>query len=184
VRSTWFDNRVTDPVSNVTDPARSTPTAITQQRQNLGKTRIWGIQNDLEYRLGPSWRVGAAYVYDQARVTENPTNTILVGRFLPQVPVHRGSVRVSYANARLATIAASVQFLGSQFDEDLNLATRRLPKYTIADLTASRALGRNLEIFVAVQNLFDAEYFVGTLPTTVGAPRFVSGGFRLRMARR
>jgi outer membrane receptor protein involved in Fe transport len=66
----------------------------------------------------------------------------------------------------------------------LNLATRRLPKYTLADLTASRALGRNLEIFVAVQNLFDAEYFVGTLPTTVGAPRFVSGGFRLRMARR
>jgi outer membrane receptor protein involved in Fe transport len=181
LRTTWFDNRVTDPVSNVTDPARSTPNAITQQRQNLGRTRIWGIQNDVEYRLGTFWRVGAAYVYDQARVTENPANTALVGLFLPQVPKHRGSVRVAYANAKLATIAASLQFLGSQFDEDLNLAARRLPSYAVADVTASRAIGRNLEIFLGVQNLFDAEYFVGTLPTTVGAPRFVTGGFRLRL---
>jgi outer membrane receptor protein involved in Fe transport len=184
IRSTWFDNRVTDPVSNVTDPARSTPTAITQQRQNLGKTRIWGIQNDVEYRLGTSWKVGAAYVYDQAHVTENPANTALVGRFLPQVPAHRASVRLAYVNRKLATIAASAQFLGSQFDEDQNLATRRLPKYGLADLTASRALGRNLEVFLAVQNLLDAEYFVGTLPSTVGAPRFVSAGFRLRLSGR
>jgi iron complex outermembrane receptor protein len=183
-RSTWFDNRVTDPVSNVTDPARSTPTAITQQRQNLGETRIWGIQNDLEYRITGSWRVGGGYVYNQARVTENPSNPLLVGRFLPQVPAHRGSVRVSYVNARLATIAASVQFLGSQFDEDLNLPSRTLPKYAVADLTASRGFGRNLEVFLAVQNMFDTEYFVGTLPTTVGSPRFVSGGFRLRVGSR
>ena len=181
LRSTWFDNRVTDPVSNVTDPARSTPTAITQQRQNLGRTRIWGIQNDVEYRIGTSWRVGAAYVYDQAKVTKNPANTALVGLFLPQVPVHRGSVRLAYTNPKLATIAASVQFLGAQFDEDQNLASRQLPKYALADLTASRPIGRNVELFFAVQNIFDAEYFVGTLPTTVGAPRFVSGGFRLRL---
>ncbi len=184
IRSTWFDNRVTDPVSNVTDPARSTPTAITQQRQNLGKTRIWGIQNDVEYRIGSSWRIGAAYVYDQARVTENPSNPILVGRYLPQVPVNRGSVRFSYVNPKLATIAASVQGLGAQFDDDLNLASRRLPSYAVADLTASRGFGRNLEVFLAVQNMFDAEYFVGTLPTTVGAPRFVSAGFRLRVGGR
>jgi outer membrane receptor protein involved in Fe transport len=184
IRTTWFDNRVTDPVSNVTDPARSTPTAITQQRQNLGETRIWGIQNDLEYRIGRSWRVGGGYVYDQAKVTENPSNPVLVGRFLPQVPVHRGSIRVSYVNARLATIAASAQFLGSQFDDDLNLASRTLPKYAVADLTASRGFGRNVEVFLAVQNMFDAEYFVGTLPTTVGAPRFVSAGLRLRVGTR
>jgi iron complex outermembrane recepter protein len=184
VRSTWFDNRVTDPVSNVTDPVRSTPTSITQQRQNLGKTRIWGIQNDVEYRLGSFWRLGAAYVYDQARVTENPAETDLVGNYLPQVPAHRGSVRLAYANPRLATIAASVQFLGSQFDEDQNLPSRRLPSYAVADVTATRALGQNLEVFLAVQNLFDAEYFVGTLPTTVGAPRFVSAGFRLRLGGR
>ena len=78
------------------------------------------------------------------------------------------------------SVAASVQFLGAQFDEDQNLSARRLPAYTLVDLTASRAVGRTAELFVGVQNLLNAEYFVGTLPTTVGAPRFVSAGFRLR----
>ena len=178
IRTSWFDNRVKDPVSNVT-----ISTGI-QQRQNLGRTRIWGIQNDVEYRPGPSWKFSGGYVYDQAKVTENPANPALVGKFLPQVPVHRGTLRVVYSNARYATVAAGVQFVGAQFDEDQNLATRQLPKYAAADVVASRAFGRTFEIFLGVQNLFDAEYFVGTLPTTVGSPRMVSAGFRLRLAGR
>jgi outer membrane receptor protein involved in Fe transport len=182
LRSTWFDNRVKDPVSNVTDVTRSTPAATVQQRQNLGKTRIWGIQNDFEYRIGSAWKLAGAYVYDHAAVTENPSNPALVGRFLPQVPSHRASLRLAYVNAKLATVAAGVQLLGAQFDEDLNIVARRLPRYAVADITASRAVGRTIEAFLAAQNLFDAEYFVGTLPTTVGAPRSFSAGFRLRLA--
>ncbi len=181
VRGTWFDNRVKDPVSNVT---LQTGATVIQQRQNLGRTRIWGAQTDLEYRVGSSWRVTAGYVYDEARVRENPANTALVGKFLPQVPRHRGSLRLVYANPRLATVAAGFQFVGAQFDEDQNLASRRLPRYALAELSAFRSVGRNVEVFLGVQNLFDAEYFVGTLPTTVGAPRFVSGGLRVRLSGR
>jgi hypothetical protein len=35
-----------------------------------------------------------------------------------------------------------------------------------------------------VQNLFDEEYFVGTLPTTIGSPRLVTGGLRMRFTGR
>lgn len=175
LRTTWFDNRVKDPVSNVTISSG------TQQRQNLGRTRIWGIQSDVEYKLGTAWKVAAAYVYDQAKVTKNAANTDLVGKFLPQVPTHRGSLRAAYSNPRLLTLAGSVQFIGSQFDDDLNTATRRLPKYAVVDMVASRNISPNAEVFLGVQNLFDAEYFVGTLPTTVGAPRLVTGGVRLRI---
>ena len=179
LRSTWFDNRLKDPVSNVTisPPGGS----VTQQRQNLGRTRIWGVQSDAEYRLGSWLKVVAAYVYDQAKVTDNETNTELVGRYLPQVPVHRGSIRAAYANPRLFNFAAGLQFVGSQFDDDLNQASRRLPEFTVVDLTASREFNSNLELFVGVQNLFDKEFFVGTLPTTVGAPRLVTGGLRIRL---
>jgi hypothetical protein len=31
-----------------------------------------------------------------------------------------------------------------------------------------------------VQNLFEQDYFVGTLPTTVGSPRLVHVGVRVR----
>jgi len=179
LRTTWFDNRITDPVSNVT--ISQVGTSVTQQRQNLGRTRVWGIQSDAEYRLGTAWKFAAAYVYDQAKVTENPANTLLVGKFLPQVPAHRGSLRAAYANPRFLSLAASVQVVGSQFDDDLNTPTRLLPKYALVEMTASREVGRNADLFLGVQNLFDAEYFVGTLPTTVGAPRLVTGGVRLKI---
>jgi outer membrane receptor protein involved in Fe transport len=173
LRTTWFDNRIKDPVSNVT--IGQSGTNVTQQRQNLGRTHVWGIQNDVEYRAGASWRFAAAYVYDRAKVTENSASTSLVGRFLPQVPRHRGSLRAAYANQRLFSLAAAVQFVGSQYDDDLNTPARRLPKYAVVDMTASREAGHNAEVFLGVQNLFDKEYFVGTLPTTVGAPVPASG---------
>ena len=70
---------------------------------------------------------------------------------------------------------------GGQFDDDLNTATRVLPKYTVVNLSVSRQLGQSAEIFVSGQNLFDKEFYVGTLPTLVGMPRLVTAGFRVRV---
>jgi len=175
-----------------------------QQRQNLGRTRIWGIQSDVEYRLGSFWRFSGGYLYDQAKVTEADKNPALVGLFLPQVPAHRGSVQIAYANPRFFTMAVGVQFLGRQFDDDQNVRTvgaaalaeagyaastdPGLPAYAVVDLMASRAIGRanrnNFEVFVGVQNLFDKEYFVQTGPSTIGTPRLINGGIRVRFAGR
>jgi outer membrane receptor protein involved in Fe transport len=95
-----------------------------------------------------------------------------------------------YANPRYFTLAFGLQAVGAQFDDDQNVRTvpglsePGLPHYVLGTLTASRAIGRNIELFFGVQNLFDEEYFVGTLPTTVGSPRLVSGGIRVRFAGR
>ena len=188
VRTTWFDNRVKNPVSNVT--LTTVGMNVTQQRQNLGRTRIWGIQSDVEYRLGSSWRFSGGYLYDQARVREFDANPGLVRKFLPQVPAHRGSAQAAYSNVKYASVALAVQFVGAQFDDDQNsrvvpgFSQPGLPRYAVVDLSASRALGRNVDIFVGVQNLFNREYFVGTLPTTIGSPRLANGGLRLRFVGR
>jgi outer membrane receptor protein involved in Fe transport len=188
LRTTWFDNRVKNPVSNVT--LTMVGPNVTQQRQNLGRTRIWGIQSDVEYRVGSSWRFSGGYLYDQAKVREFAANPGLVGKVLPQVPTHRGSVQAAYSNAKYASLALAVQFLGTQFDDDQNsrvvpgFSQPGLPRYAIVDFSASRAIGRHVEIFLGVQNLFNRQYFVGTLPTTIGSPRLVNGGFRLRLVGR
>ena len=185
LRSTYFDNRVEDPVSNVTVSVNGTN--VTQQRQNLGRTRIRGLQNDAELRLGNSWRFTGGYLYEHAKVTEFATNPLLIGNDLPQVPRHRGSVQVVYANPRVATIAVALQALGRQFDDDLNVRTvpgldePGLPGYALLSITASRALSRSVDAFFGLQNAFDEEYFVGTLPTTVGSPRLVTAGIRVRL---
>jgi outer membrane receptor protein involved in Fe transport len=198
-RTTWFDNRVKNPVSNVT--LSQVGANVTQQRQNLGRTRIWGVQTDVEYRLGTSWRFNGAYVYDEAKVTDGgAANLSLVGKFLPQVPKHRGSFQVAYVDPKYINVALGAQLIGRQFDDDQNAravptATLSdagykastdpgLPGFALVDVTASRVLSRNIEVFVGAQNLFDKQYFVGTLPTTIGSPRLVNGGVRVRFSAR
>jgi outer membrane receptor protein involved in Fe transport len=184
VRTTWFDNRVENPVSNVTIATN------TRQRQNLGRTRIWGVQTDAEYRLATSWRVGAGYMFNQAKVTEFDATPDLVGNFLPQVPEHRGSVSVTYSNPRFVSASVSGLFFGHQFDDDLNTATRPgnfapgLPAYATMEMMISRALGQHADVFFGVQNLFDEEYYVGLAPTTIGSPRLMHGGIRVRFSGR
>jgi iron complex outermembrane receptor protein len=203
VRTTWFHNRVSDPVANVTQiasfcSARAVPAGCAQ-KQNLGKTRVRGIQADAEYRLGTFWRVSGAYMRDDATVTDGGTVPALVGKFLPQVPKHRGSVQVAYSNPKVATVALGIQAAGLQFNDDLNTqfippatlaaagydpVAAGLPGYTVVDLTVARDIGRNIQAFVGAQNLFDADYFVQTNPSTVGTPRLVNVGIRVRLAGR
>jgi outer membrane receptor protein involved in Fe transport len=157
------------------------------------------LQSDVEYRVGSYLRFAAGYLYNDAKVTDGgAANAALVGRFLPQVPKHRGSVRAAYFNPRFATVAFSVQVFGTQFDDDQNVrfipaqaltdagytvtTTPGLPGYTLADLSVSRTVNRNLELFAGVQNMFDQVYFVGTLPTTIGTPRLVNAGVRIRFS--
>jgi len=194
-RVTWFDNRVSDPVSNVT------LNATTAQKQNLGETRIRGVQTDLEYRIGSFWRVSGAYVYDDAKVTDGgPNNPALVGKWVPQVPQHRGSIQASFSNPRVVTIAVAVQATSLQYNDDLNVnfipaATLAdagytsftgpgLPGYASVDLTVMRDVGRYLQVFFGVQNMFDQVSFVQTNPSTIGTPRLVNGGVRVRFAGR
>ena len=198
-RTTWFDNHITNPVANVT--LSTTPATITQQRQNLGATQIWGVQTDAEYRIGQSWRIVGAYVYDNATVTDGGiANRALVGNFLPQVPKHRGSIQLAYADPRLINVAIGIQLYGLQYDDDQNIRAVQpaalteagysttigpgLPGYTIVDVTASRRIGRNFEVFAGVQNLLNQEYFVATQPDTIGTPRLVNGGVRVRFSAR
>ncbi len=192
VRGTFFNNRVKDPVANVSTNAAGT----VRQRRNLGSTNIGGFQTDVAYRVNGQWGVSGAYVYDIAKVHEapvDPTGFDLTGKYLAEVPKHRASFQVSYTNPSLFNVAIDNQFVGHQFDDDRNEAVILpnvsgkteigLPAYSVTNLTVARTINRNLDIFVGVQNLFGTTYYVGTNPTTIGTPRLVNGGVRLKVGR-
>jgi len=168
-------NKFTNPISNVT--TNVVGANITRQRQNLGKTRIWGLESEVEYRLKNYWRLSMAYLYDVGKVTEGRADfqgISLVGKQIAEVPKHRGSMEVSYSNPRLVTAAASWQVVGGQYDDDLNQLW--LPYYSLVDINFSRKIFRNVEAFFGVQNLLNREFYVQRNPTTVGGPRLVTGG--------
>jgi outer membrane receptor protein involved in Fe transport len=189
-RATWFYNRVHNPVSNVTIATQGAN--VTVQRQNLGETAIQGLQFDAEYRLNNNWRVSGGYLFDRATIVDNPANPAIVGKFLQEVPENRGTFRITYANPKVASITFGVLGVGLQYDTGDDTNTRAvpgysypgLPAYATTELTISRAIGRNVDVFFAAQNLFEQEYIVATLPTTIGSPRLVNGGIRVKFSGR
>ena len=186
-RITYFGNRVHNPVSNVT--ISTVGANVTVQRQNLGETEIQGLQFDTEVRINRNWRVSGGYLFDNATITDNPSNPTLVGKFLQEVPQHRASFRIAYSDPKVASITFGVQFVGLQFDTGDDTNTRAVPGYSYpglpsfanSDLTITRSLGRNVDVFLGAQNLFGQEYIVATLPTSIGSPRLVNGGIRVKL---
>jgi len=155
----------------------------------------------MDYRVGPHWHFSAGYIYDDGTVTDGGVaNAVLVGKVLQQVAKNRGTLQAAYSDSKIATVTFGVQFVGLQYNDDLNVnfipvATLThagytgsypagLPGYTVADLSVSRNLGRNVQAFFGVQNLFDTIYFVQTNPSTIGTPRLVNGGLRVRWSGR
>jgi outer membrane receptor protein involved in Fe transport len=178
-RNTFFDNDFNHAVSNIT--ISTTPALITQQRQNVGQAHVWGIQSDAEYRMLTYWKINAAYIYDIARVAKFDANPAQIGKFLAQVPRHRGTAGLTYTNKRFVDVGAAYHYTSAQFDDDTNDPTRRLGGFATVDLTVSRQVHETTDVFFNMQNLLDKEFVVQTLPRTIGAPRQISFGFRFHI---
>ncbi len=181
MRGNFFWNEITRPVANVT--LTTTPALVTRQRQNLGRTRSKGIELEADVNLDRSWSISASYLFAAANVIEFPANTALVGLQLPQVPRHQFTFQTRYTNPRIASIGLQARASSSQFDDDLNQF--RLNPYFTLDAFISRQLNHKLEVFCAVENVFNQRYEVGKTPlTTIGPPILVRGGFRIQLGSR
>jgi outer membrane receptor protein involved in Fe transport len=177
--STAFWTETKDPVANLT--LTSTPSLITRQRQNLGRTRARGLELDVDARLGERFRVSGGYAFTYGYVKSFPPSPELLGKLLPQLPRHQTSLRLRYEGPRLSA-SAMVRLVGRQYEDDRN--EQSLASFVVADLTAACRLGGSAELFAAIENLFDERYAVGLIPVaTLGPPLVVRGGFRLRLGR-
>jgi hypothetical protein len=112
-RTTWFDNRVKDPVANVT----ITPPNLIQ-RQNLGRTRSGAFR--------PTPTTASVGLGTAAPTSTTSRKWSRTGEPRPRRPDcgadHRGAFSCSAAT-RVATIAFDLD-LGEQFDDDLNTSSR------------------------------------------------------------
>jgi outer membrane receptor protein involved in Fe transport len=179
VSSTVFWTVTEDPVANLT--LTSTPSLITKERENLGRTRARGLELDADARLGDGFHLGGGYAFTDGVVSSFPPAPTLEGKLLPQLPRHQGSLRLRYQKSRLSA-SADARFVGRQYEDDLN--SLPLASFVVADMTAAFRVGRSLEAFAAVENLFDERYAAGRTPVvTLGQPRLVRAGFRLRLGR-
>jgi outer membrane receptor protein involved in Fe transport len=178
VRGTVFWAEVSEPVANVT--LSVTPGLITRQRQNLGRTQSRGLEIETEARLQKFLNFSAGYLFADASLLRFPANTALEGLTIPQVPRHQFTFQLRYANPSVVAVGLQGRASSSQFEDDLNLF--RLAPYFTLDLFVSRRMTRNVEAFVALENLFNQRYEVGKTPvTTLGPPILIRAGLRFHL---
>ena len=176
--------------------------ATTAQKQNLGQTRIRGVQTDVEYRIGSFWRVTGAlrlrpgqghrrrrrergarreHACRRCRCTGDAFRSRTRTRATPRSPFAMQALSLR----QLTTIRTSSSSRRPRWPKP---ATPRSPdpgcRATHRSISRSCATcGRNVQVFYGMQNMFDQVSFVQTNPSTTGTPRLMNVGVRVQAFR-
>jgi iron complex outermembrane receptor protein len=183
-RVTGYWNDVHDLIANVTLASRlpDCPAGTTcRQRQNLDLARIRGIETELELRPHRDWRFLVSYLFVDARVVNAPQQPSLEGKRLAQVPENSVAATVRFSRPSWFDASVTGRYVGPQYEDDLN--TLPLGGYFVMDAIVSRAITKNVELYVAAENIFDRVYTTGRTTDgviSIGEPFTVRGGVRLR----
>jgi outer membrane receptor protein involved in Fe transport len=130
-------------------------------------------------RFARFWQITAGYLFADATVKRAPQDATLVGLLIPQVPRHQFTLQTVYSHPRYVTAAMQFRASGKQFDDDQNRLA--LGSFALIDVNVAKPFAKYFEVFLAVQNLLNERYSVGRTPLeTLGMPRMVRGGLRLR----
>ncbi len=120
---------------------------------NIGSVRNMGVETSLDFDVTDEWQVGATYTYTQSR--DNGT-----GLQMEEMPVHQGSVRVSYAPHEVSGLDTWVRMnaAGRSFDTVRGQGRVALSGYATFDLGANYEIDKTFSVYGRVENLFDEEY--------------------------
>jgi outer membrane receptor protein involved in Fe transport len=178
-RGTFFWSDIVNPVANVT--LSTTPTLITRQKENLGRTRSRGVELDGSIRVNKDIQISAGYAYTAATVVSypgNPGGISLVGLDVPQVPRNVFTWEARYWNPSRLLLSIEGRFVGRQFDDDQNQLS--LDRFHTMDVQIGRAFTRHMEVFGAIENVLNQRYQVARTPVlNLGPPILFRAGLRL-----
>ncbi|MBK1637610.1 outer membrane cobalamin receptor [Rhodothalassium salexigens DSM 2132] len=186
----YFRNRLDGAVGNVTiaqGPGVFPPTGFVpaggslSQRRNIDRIVADGVETAARVALSAVLDVRLGYQFVHARIAAFQVRPELVGNRVAQSPRHTLTGAVDWRPWTPLRLNLTARHETARFDDDRN--TRRLAPATLVDLRGDYRVAPGLDLFVAVENLFDAAIETrraGDGTVTFGQPRLVSGGVRLR----
>ena len=184
LRGTFFWSDIVDPVENVTTNPTSSP--VIRQKENLGRIRSRGVELDGVVHISRDVQISAGYDFTAATVVNYtvPQGAIsLLGNRMAQVPRNIFTWEARYWNPSRILLSVQGRFVGNQFDDDQNQYP--LGRFYTMDLQLGRNITRNMEVFVAAENLLDQRYNVANTPVAngslfnIGPPILYRVGLRL-----
>jgi len=136
---------------------------------NVARTRAEGLEAEVALSPGQGLDLRAGYTHLVARNRQT-------GRDLPRRPRDLLFATLDWQSGFGLSLGATVTVSGARFDDAAN--RRRLAGYALTDVRAAFALGRGLELFGRIENLFDEDYETVFQYGTPG--RAAYAGLRLR----
>ncbi len=186
--ATVFWNDLRDAVGNVTlargpgtFPIVGTIAAggVGRQKLNLDRTRVRGLELSARWTPAPAFTLNGDALFNDATVRRASVAPGLAGKQVAQVPRRSAALGATWRAPGGITATPRVRALSRQFEDDENLLT--LGAVAIVDLSLSRPLSKNIELFLTTENLGNARVETGRSAdgvVNVGTPRLVLGGLR------
>ncbi len=180
IRGSFFGGVVTHPVENIT--LTSTPTLITQMRENLGSTQSLGFQLAGDIRFTNRITLNVGYQFTNSVVASFPGDPTLVGKLIPLVPRSIFTFQGTWAAPARLFVAIQGRAESNEFDDDLNQFP--LGSCFVLSATVSRPLPKGFDVFFQGENLTNDQYFIAKTPTpNIGQPILARVGFRWQSKR-
>ena len=174
-RVTGFYNTLDGAIANIT--VSSTPALITRMRANSDEIRAFGAEFEADVRATSTLSFTGQFALTSSEFRGSVATPAIEGNRVPQVPAWSLAAGVVWADPRLATLNLQVRATDMAWDDDLN--TLELRQYGIVDVFAGRTVWQALQVFAAVENIFDSDYDVARTPVrSIGWPRTVRVGLR------
>lgn len=187
---TVFRNDLIDPVLNTTittTPGFNSAFGVfipgggsLRQRRNIDRVETWGLEADATLQLTEEIGVRASYLYTDPKIKRSSTSPALEGKRLAQVAKHQGNLGFAVQPNQRFRVTADILFSSDQFEDDLN--TRVLEGGVTVDVYAGFKVSDHVELYAAVENLFDNRAEAGVSATglvTLGPPMFLWAGLGL-----
>ena len=141
------------------------------QKQNVGEVQIWGAELNAAYdpfkHLGNDlftrFTVFANYTFNDSRITDFPGRPELVGKMLSYTPQNSVNVGYTWLNKYINNQIA-VQYVGEMYSDDINTSNTTISPHALVnakiwrDLDFMGGYGKNVELALSAQNLFDHRY--------------------------
>ncbi len=191
---TGFYNRLDDAVTNVTigvgpgviagfPGAGFIPAGGTlRQRQNAGTIEAKGVEADTSYALGDRLNLRGALAYTSSSVDGGTAAPQLTGLRPAQSPRFTATAGADWRPVSRLGLHGDLRYESARFDDDQN--TRRLGPAARIDARADWSINRWAQVYVAADNLFDADIETGRAAdgtVSYDAPRVFRVGLSLKL---
>ncbi|MFJ4453339.1 TonB-dependent receptor [Pseudomonas sp. NPDC089392] len=126
--------------------------------ENVGETRVQGIELSASGKLTDKWQVFAGYTYMEARqIDGGPLNKANDGNQLPNTPNNSASLWTTYSITPKLTVGGGAFYVDDVYGSVAN--TTMVDSYVRYDAMAAYKLTKNVDLQLNVQNLTNEVYY-------------------------